>query len=442
MPIIVSENIGEPGSRDARRHREKQREDIKKRLPEIISKETIITGDRKGRARKIPIRSIETPEFKHRRGEDSPIGVGQGDAQPGDIIDHRPAPGDKSPGSAGEEPGVDYIETEITIAELVEMMMEDFGLPKLDEDKRHKIMVELGYKLAGVTRDGPWPLLDRMSTAKQAIKRFWGALYALGQESDKDQLLCYNALKQANGQLEAALKLLADPGFQATEQEIVPLPGLVISHDDLRFRDYKRDLKPQSRVVILFLMDVSGSMDDEKKYFARSIAFWLAEFLRQLYDHIEYRFIVHDVEARLVDEESFFKKGEGGGTYCSAAYEKAVDLIEGEYPTSSWDVYVFHFSDGDDARPSASVRGIRRCVEMGINMFGLAEIKPYSDHGSELRREIINNLPVQEEMAEGTDMTVISGSRGFPFLGATILDKEHIWSALKTFLKKDRWHNE
>ena len=37
----------------------------------------------------------------------------------------------RKPGQAGDQPGIDYLETEIDIDELIEMMMEDLGLPNL-----------------------------------------------------------------------------------------------------------------------------------------------------------------------------------------------------------------------------------------------------------------------------------------------------------------------
>ena len=132
MPIIVSEPVSERGKKDARRHREKQKEAIKSRLPEIISNESIIT-QRKGKVVKIPIKSIDIPHFKPNTGNGSPSGMGQGKGGVGDIIGKKKLPDGSEPGEAGQEPGEDYIETEIPIEELLELMFEDLGLPKLEE---------------------------------------------------------------------------------------------------------------------------------------------------------------------------------------------------------------------------------------------------------------------------------------------------------------------
>lgn len=49
-----------------------------------------------------------------------------------------------------------------------------------------------------------------------------------------------------------------------------------------------------------------------------------------------------------MDEDEFFHKGESGGTQCYSAYDLASSLIDSEYPTVRWNVYPFHFSDGED----------------------------------------------------------------------------------------------
>ncbi|MEK7590309.1 MAG: DUF444 family protein, partial [Patescibacteria group bacterium] len=106
MAIINSDSVGERGKKDARRHREKQKETIKEHLPEIISEEAIITSKGK-RIVKIPIRGIEIPTFRPAQNGEESYGIGQGNGD-----------GD---GVAGDKPGIDYIETEVELEELIEM---------------------------------------------------------------------------------------------------------------------------------------------------------------------------------------------------------------------------------------------------------------------------------------------------------------------------------
>src|SRR5436189_5416229 len=96
------------------------------------------------------------------------------------------------------------------------------------------------------------------------------------------------------------------------------------------------------------LMDVSGSMGEFKKYIARSFFFWMVRFLRTKYDNVDIVFISHHTEAREVTEEQFFTQGESGGTVVSSAYQLALDIIKLSYPPADWNIYPFHFSDGDN----------------------------------------------------------------------------------------------
>ncbi|MFO7935084.1 MAG: DUF444 family protein, partial [Bacteroidales bacterium] len=92
------------------------------------------------------------------------------------------------------------------------------------------------------------------------------------------------------------------------------------------------------------------------KYLARSMLFWLVEFLKKVYNNVEIKFIVHTTEAEVVDEESFFKTASTGGTYCSSAFEKANYIIDTEYPTDMWNVYCVYMSDGEDWDPSKTIK--------------------------------------------------------------------------------------
>jgi len=444
MPIKIVESMEERGPGDARRHREKQREAIKKKLPEIIAEESIITK-REGRIVKVPLKGIDIPHFRPKQSDEGGYGIGQGPSQPGDIIDQRPVSGDQ-PGGAGQEPGVDYIETEIEIEELLEMMFEDLGLPKLEQKTVRQLAIELGFKIGGCSRNGPWPLLSRRDTAKEGIHRFWEFLNYLKKETGRDESTCYVALKQANGILRDAMNLLKDTNFQP--QHVTVEPFSIVTNDDLRFWDIKESEKLESQALVIVMIDRSGSMTTEKKYISRSMAFWLVEFLRHIYQRVEIRFIVHDASAEIVDEEIAYKKGESGGTLAWSAYEKAIFLIDSQYPTKEWNVYLFHFSDGDDADPKKAVDKLKECLERGVNMFGYCQINPQSDYHLDLSSMASHTLleifskTLQTDQFESGGIKMVVGVEGVPFVGMIISAKEQILTGLKYFLKKDRWSND
>ena len=88
--------------------------------------------------------------------------------------------------------------------------------------------------------------------------------------------------------------------------------------EDLKYKHIDIKKKPITNAVIFFIMDVSGSMDTEKKFLARSFFFLLYQFLRYRYDFIDLVFISHSTEAHEVSEDDFFKKSSTGGTFISS----------------------------------------------------------------------------------------------------------------------------
>ncbi len=444
MPVIAPEIVSERGKADARRHRQKQRDAIRKQLPHIIAEESIITGKR-DRIIKIPVKNMQIPEFKHGQSKKGKTGgLGQGKGGKGDIIGKRSVPGKTGgkDGKPGSEPGVDYIETEIEIAELIEFMMEDLGLPRLEEKQVRKIVVEAGWRVHGTAHTGPQVLRNNKKTVQEGIKRFWFMLEMLHKETGRAKVTCFYALREADGIIPDALRLLENLEFAhpegMTEEDIAPFP--IIHPDDERYHRLERKTAQKSQAVVFAMMDVSGSMTDEKKYYARSLLFWLTEFLRRIYEHVDIRFIIHHTIAKIVAEEDFFRTGESGGTFCYTAYEMVNSLIESDYPLSQWNVYAWHFSDGEDFDPARTVAELKKLFEKKINMFGYGEINP--EESSYFTAELLDAFKKEfdlKETREGDLKIVASVDDDTPFIGAVIKKKEHILAALKAFLKRDRW---
>lgn len=315
---------------DQARHTEKIKEAIKENLAEVIAEESIITSDGK-KIVKVPIRSLEEYRFRFDPLAGDKLGQGDGDTQVGDVIGRLPK---REPGAGhqgGDIPGVDYYEAELTVDELAALMFEDLGLP----DLRPKAEVEVpseAVKFTDVRRRGPMNNLDKRRTMMENIKR--------------------NALQ-------------GRPVFRGLSQE------------DLRFKVWSHDVKRTSAAVVIAMRDASGSMGEFKKYITRSLFFWMVRFLRTKYQNVEIVFVVHHSEAKEVDEDSFFHLGESGGTKVSSAYQLCHDIIQDRYDPSRWNIYPFHFSDGDNWSEADN----RVCVELVhkllavSNLFGYGEIR-------------------------------------------------------------------
>jgi hypothetical protein len=169
------------------------------------------------------------------------------------------------------------------------------------------------------------------------------------------------------------------------------------------------------------MMDVSGSMGDEQKEMVRIESFWIDTWLRSQYKGIESRYIIHDATAKEVDRDTFFHTRESGGTMISSAYKLCLKILEDDYPAEEWNVYPFHFSDGDNW----SVDDTSDCMTIlneGIlprsNMFGYGQVE--SPYGS---GQFIKDLA--EHFAEEETVTL-----------SEIKDRDAIYDSIKEFLGK------
>jgi len=424
--------LSQRGLKDAARHREKIKESIQKNIADIISDASIITR-KKGQIVKVPIRGLKSYRFVYRQENSGGTGVGQGDGDKGDVIGRQPAP-DGPPGQAGDQPGIDFLETEIDIEELIEMMLKDLGLPNLKKKALAEMAIPKGWKFESIEKKGIVSHLDKKRTLKEAIKRTSAFVAVLMQRTGKPEEICRKAITLARGDLLLAEKILREESIPEKTEEWVSLFS-----EDLRYRTLQKDVEYQSNAVVLAMMDVSGSMGTMKKYLARSFFFWLVEFLRQLYNHVQIRFISHTTEAKLVDEHEFFHKGESGGTFCHSAYDLAAHLIETEYNPTRWNIYPFHFSDGEDFEPMKTVASARKLLQLGVNMLGYGEIQADSYSNSCLMDAFEKELRLEKQQYMGDDFELFSGKdEATPFMGAVLKDKSHVYLALKEFLKKEQ----
>lgn len=372
--FIVSQedwSLHRKGYQDQMRHQEKVKEAIRKNLPDLISEESIIMSDGK-QIIKIPIRSMEEYRFRFNYNKGKHVGQGDGDSQVGDTLAREsPSNQQQGPGKgqgAGDQAGTDYYEAEVSVAELEGILFSEMELPRLERKEQDEMTIQ-DIRFNDVRKKGLMGNIDKKRTLLSAIKR--------------------NALKGNRGKPR-------------------------ISVDDLRFKTWEDIVIPHSNAVVLAMMDTSGSMGIFEKYIARSFFFWMVRFLRTRYQHVEIVFIAHHTEAKEVTEEEFFTKGESGGTICSSAYRKALEIIDSRYPSHRYNIYPFHFSDGDNLTSDNE-----RCVTLvkelmkRSNLFGYGEVNQYNRHS--------------------TLMTAYRHIHDPKFLHYVIREKSQVYEALKHF---------
>lgn len=336
--FIVSQDnwsLHRKGYQDQKRHMDKVKDAIKNNLPDLISEESIVTSDGKDII-KIPIRSLDEYKIRYNHEKSKHVGQGDGDSKVGDVIARDQSKGSGSgtgkDQTAGDQPGTDYYEAEVSIANIEEVLFNELELPNLQEKDQSEIKTSK-IEFNDVRKKGLMGNIDKKRTILSALKR------------------------------------------NATDGKPKIAP---ILDDDLRFKTWNDVIKYESNAVVLAMMDTSGSMGNFEKYMSRSFFFWMTRFLRTKYEHVEIAFIAHHTKAKVVTEEEFFSKGESGGTICSSAYEKALELIKEKYSPSRYNIYPFHFSDGDNLtsdNPNC-LKLVDELIKVA-NMFGYGEVNAY-----------------------------------------------------------------
>lgn len=376
LQYVISQedwSLHRKGFDDQQRHQEKVQEAIRKNLPDLITEESIIMSDGRDVV-KIPIRSLDEYKIRYNYDKNKHVGQGDGDSQLGDVI-ARDGPGQRGPGKgqgAGDEAGTDYYEAEVSLMDLEEEFFKELELPNLKNKERDQIQVT-DIEFNDIRKTGLMGNIDKKRTMLSAFKR--------------------NALK-------------GKPSFYP------------IFPEDLKFKTWNEIKKPDSNAVILAMMDTSGSMGTWEKYMARSFFFWMTRFLRTKYETVTIEFIAHHTEAKVVTEEEFFSKGESGGTICSSAYKKALELIDEKYNPERYNIYPFHFSDGDNLTSDnpKCLQLVNEIMEKA-NMFGYGEVNQYQRNS--------------------TLMSVFKYIKNENFYYYILRERADVFHAMKHFFKKE-----
>lgn len=345
---------------DQNRFRDIVKGKVKENFRRFVSQGEMI-GKRENEYVKIPLPQIDIPNFRY--GPKQQGGVGQGEGEAGQDAGQ---PGDGQ-GQAGSSPGEHILEVELSLEELADLLGEQLELPRI-QPKGAKSLEALKTRYSGIAPVGPEGLRNFKQSYKKALKRY-----------------------------------ITTGTYDAKEPVIVPI------RPDFRYRSFKKVVQPQTRAVVIYMMDVSGSMGDEQKEIVRLESFWINTWLKKHYRGLETRFIIHDAAAKEVDEDTFFRTSESGGTLISSAYKLAQQIIETDYPPSDWNIYPFHFSDGDNWSGEDTrlcVRLIREFFLPNVNVFSYGQVE--SKYGSgqflkDLQKEFPNEDRITLSQVESKD---------------------------------------
>lgn len=225
--------------------------------------------------------------------------------------------------------------------EFLEFFFEDLELPNLVR-KNLKIIENYKLQREGFSNTGPISNLDIIKSYKSSL----GRRIALKRPNSEELDEYYEKLKKAkednNEEEIKKLEIIIDE----MERKIKIIP--FISDIDLKYRRYEYKPIYISSAVMFCLMDVSGSMTELKKDYAKRFFLLLYIFLQKFYKKVDIVFIRHTNEAKEVTEEEFFNSKETGGTVVSTALELSKEIIQNKYPPNSWNIYICQASDGDN----------------------------------------------------------------------------------------------
>lgn len=369
---------------DHNRFRDIVRGKVRENLKKYISQGEMIGKQGKDLV-SIPIPQIDPPRFKF--GNKGNGGVGSGPGEPGQPMG--PGQDGDQPGQAGQGEGQHVIEVEMTLEELGQILGEELELPRI-QPRGNKNVTQEKDKYTGIRRTGPESLRHNKRTFKEALKR-----------------------EIASGE------------YNPDDPVVVPI------REDKRYRAGVPVELPNAQAVIMYMMDVSGSMTDQQKEIVRIEAFWLDTWIKAHYKNVETVYIIHDTVAKVVDHDTFFHTRESGGTKISSAYELMAQLIEQggdvvgtfkKYTPADWNIYGFHFTDGDNWGDDNShcLKVLEEKLLPVCNLFGYGQVE--SPYGSGEFMEYI------QEKKEKNENLVTS----------KIPDKDAIMGSIKEFLSKGR----
>ncbi|MBI2343210.1 MAG: DUF444 family protein [Deltaproteobacteria bacterium] len=343
MPIKIEQDLS--------RFRQIVRGRIKKDVQKFLTSTELI-GKKGKDLVSIPLPHIEIPHFTF--GGKDQRGVGQGDGSPGDGA----SGAEGGDGRAGNAAGDHLLEVELRFDELAEIIGEALELPRIEPKGRAEQLVER-RRYSSIAVAGPESLRHFKRTYRQALRR---------------QLI--------SGQY--------DPDH----------PIIIPIREDKRYRTYRDIQRPEHKAVICFMLDVSGSMGNEQKEVVRLETFWIDTWLRSQYKSVAIVYIIHDAVAREVDRETFFHTRESGGTIISSAYKLCLQIIRERFDPGEWNIYPFHFSDGDNW----SGNDTAECLKLieseffpRVNLFCYGQVE--SEYGSgQFLRDLLEHFTGAEKL--------------------------------------------
>jgi len=248
-------------------------------------------------------------------GEGEPADQGEGgygDGEEGDVIGEQPVrETEGGQGGAGQGNGGGH-EIESDAYELGRVLTEEFKLPNLKDKGKKRSLTKYSYDLTDRHR-GFGQIIDKKSTLRQILRT--------------------NI---------ALRRIRIDRPFRPDD--------LLVSPEDRVYKILSKERDYESQAVVFFVRDYSGSMSGKPTELVVSQHIMIYSWLTYQYENqVESRFILHDTEAREVENFNvYYNSRVAGGTQVASAYRLVNRIVEREQLERDYNIYVFHGTDGDD----------------------------------------------------------------------------------------------
>ncbi len=239
---------------------------------------------------------------------------GTGEGEEGEVIGEqpvRPQEGEGDGAGPGQGEGGPH-EMESNAYDLGRILTEQFKLPNLQDKGKKRSLTRFTYDLTDRHR-GFGQLLDKKAT----LRRIIGTNIALGR---------------------------------VTEAQPPDPAELMFGPKDKVYRILSKEKDFESQAVIFFLRDYSGSMSGRPTELVVSQHVMIYSWILYQYEgQVESRFILHDTEAKEVDDfYTYYNSRVAGGTKVGSAFRLVNEIVAKENLERDYNIYVFHGTDGDD----------------------------------------------------------------------------------------------
>ena len=297
--------------------------------------------------------SLHEPSFHYASGTGNHdiVLIGNDQWERGDEFPLDDGSGQGGGNGAGQgEDGEDDFVINISRDEFFNVFFEECELPDM-QDTHEREIPELMPKHAGFQKEGNPAQLNVIRSYKNALPRKRALTVESREELEALEAEYQNlAVELAEGTVPSEPVHERMSAIELRIEELrAKIAGIPFFEKlDLRYTKKEKVLVKSADAVFIMIMDISGSMDEDKKRMSRKFFSLQYAFIKKKYPQTDLVFIAHTDKPIEMTEDEFFTTRVSGGTTVSPAYEMAHDIIKARYDASNTNIYLSQASDGDN----------------------------------------------------------------------------------------------